>query len=162
MADYMPIEGREVTQLQFMHSLYRCLKDDLSLKKRMGKLGIWWRYKGLLSQLHNLFDTAWHSIPPDVRERINVVWSQQELRIVNASQATDPTGDRLMVPKSVIINMAQDLQNERCAMCLGTNSDRKDCKFRRAMVDMAIPDLRREEKRSGKCMGHIFDWEGKK
>lgn len=157
---YLPLQGGEVNQLQFMHSLYRVLKDDDSLRDRLDLTHDWWRYRGIIAQLHGVFDRAWHTIDPEKRERINAVWSQQELRVVNAGQAVDPTGDKLFTPKSVIIDMAQELQKEKCSMCLGTNNDKKDCKFRRAMVAMAIPDLRREEKKSGKCMGHIFDWEG--
>lgn len=52
----------------------------------------------------------------------------------------------------------QHCQNESCAICAGNNSERKDCLFRRGMVDLSLPDLRREEKKSGKCMGKLFDW----
>ena len=147
---YIPIEGRELSQLQFLYSLYRVLKDDDSLKPRLSSVGMWWRYKGILKQLHNLFDAAWRTLPPDKRERINRIWSHQELRIVNSSSAVDPTGDMLMVPKRAILLMGQHCQQESCAMCFGTNAERKDCKFRRGMVELSLPDLRKLEKQSGK------------
>lgn len=157
--NYLPIEGGEMLQLQFLHSLYRCMKDDDSLKRRFVFIGNkWWRYRGMIKQLHNLFDELWRTIEPEKRDRINAVWSNQELRIVNSNQPVDPTGDLMMVPKAAVMYMAQDLQKEKCAMCFGGHNDRKDCQFRRAMLDLAIPDLRREEKRSGKCVGHIYDW----
>lgn len=156
--EYMPIVGSELTQLQFVHSLYRVLKDDESLKRRMEALGIWWRYKGILAQLHNMFDVAWRTIEPEKRDRINQVWSQQELRVVNVNAPVDTSSDMMMVPKSAIMYMAHKLQVDACGMCFGGHHDRKDCEFRRAMLDLAIPDLRREEKRSGKCVGHLFDW----
>ena len=100
--EYKPLEGGELTQLQFMHSLYRVLNGDNSLKGRMDILGKWWRYRGITSQLRNLFGELWNTIPPEQRERINRVWANQELRIVNSNQAVDPTGDFLMVPKSAV------------------------------------------------------------
>lgn len=39
--DYMPIEGGELSQLQFLHGLYRVMKDDNSLQKRLGRIGVW-------------------------------------------------------------------------------------------------------------------------
>lgn len=155
---YIPVDGRETTQLQFMYSLYRTLKDDSSLQPRMQYIGLWWRYRGILKQLGNMFDAVWKTIEPSKRDRINLIWSQQELRIVNSSQAVDPTGDMMMIPRSAIVSMARLCQREKCDVCLGTNNDRKDCAFRRAMVDMAIPDLRKVEKQCGKCMGKLFDW----
>ena len=121
---YIPIEGRELSQLQFLYSLYRVLKDDDSLKPRLSSVGMWWRYKGILKQLHNLFDAAWRTLPPDKRERINRIWA--------------------------ILLMGQHCQQESCAMCFGTNAERKDCKFRRGMVELSLPDLRKLEKQSGK------------
>ena len=156
----MPIEGTELSQMQFLYSLYRVLKDDESMKPRLSSLGLWWRYKGLLSQLHSLFDAAWHTIPKEKRERINRIWSQQELRVVNSASAVDPTGDMVMIPKSAVLHMGQHCQKESCAICMGTNADRKDCLFRRGMAELSLPDLRREEKKSGKCMGKLFDWGG--
>lgn len=156
---YMPLHGSEVTQMQFIHSLYKCLKDENSLESRLKSIGMWWRYKGLVTQLANMFDALWKTVEPEKRVRMNMIWEQQELRIVNGSQAVDPTGDLMMIPKTAIVNMARELQKEKCAICMGNNNDRKDCMFRRAMVDMAIPDIRREEKKSGKCMGHLFNWE---
>lgn len=156
--EYMPLEGMELTQLQFMHSLYRVLKDDDSLKKRLSHLGVWWRYRGMLKQLHNMFDVVWRSIEPEKRVKINEIWSRQELRIVNASAPIDPTGDMIMSSKEAITLWGQHCQAESCAMCMGNHEDRKDCKFRRGMVKMALPDLRRLEKKYGKCMGKIFDF----
>lgn len=155
---YMPIEGRELGQLQFLYSLYRVLKDDESLKPRLSSVGLWWRYRGLLKQLHNLFDAAWQTLPPEKRDRINRIWSQQELRVVNSAAAVDPTGDMVMVPKTAILYMGQHCQKESCAICMGNHAERKDCLFRRGMVDLALPDLRKIEKQSGKCMGKLFDW----
>lgn len=157
---YRPIEGGELSQMQFIYSLYRVLKDDESLKPRLTELGMWWRYRGLLKQLHSLFDGIWHTIEPEKREKINQIWSRQELRVVNSAQAVDPTGDMLQVPKEVILLMGAHCQEESCCLCMGGHSDRKDCKFRRAMIGLSLPDLRREEKKSGKCVGKLFDWEG--
>lgn len=157
--EYMPIDGMELTQLQFMHSLYRCLKDDDSLKPRLSSIGLWWRYKGMLKQLHNMFGRTWETIEPEKRQRINYLWDRQELRIVNSSAPIDPTGDLVMIPKEAVRLMGSHCQRESCAMCMGTNNDRKGCLFRRGMVKMALPDLRRLEKQSGKCMGKLFTWE---
>lgn len=154
----MPIEGMELTQLQFMHSIYKVIKDDDSLKKRMTYLGVWWRYRGFIKQLHNIFDLVWNSIEPEKRARINEIWSRQELRIVNAAAPVDPTGDLIMSSKEAITLWGQHCQTESCSMCMGNHEDRKDCKFRRGMVKMALPDLRRLEKKYGKCMGKIFDF----
>ena len=155
---YMPLEGMEVTQLQFMHSLYRCMNENDSLKKRFTSFGAWWRYKGLLKQLHNMFDQAWKTIEPEKRRKINEIWSRQELRIVNASAPVDPTGDLIMTSKEALTLLGQHCQEESCAVCMGNNNDRKNCKFRKAMVKLSLPDLRRLEKKYGKCMGKIFDW----
>lgn len=155
---YLPINGTELEQLQFVYSLYRVLKDDDSLKPRFSSLNLWWRWRGLLKQLHTLFDAAWHTIEPEKRNRINRIWSQQELRVVNQSQAVDPTGDMIMIPKAAILHMGQHCQGESCAMCFGGHNDRKDCLFRRGMVELSLPDLRKLEKQSGKCMGKLFDW----
>lgn len=155
---YMPIQGMELCQLQFVYSLYRTLKDDESLKPRLQSLGLWWRWRGLLAQLYTLFDQLWHTIDPDKRQRINTIWSQQELRVVNSSQAVDPTGDMIMIPRKAITKMGAHCQTESCNICMGSHKDRQDCLFRRAMVEMSLPDLRRLEKQSGKCMGKLFDW----
>lgn len=157
--EYLPLEGMELTQLQFMHSLYRVLKDDDSLKPRLSHLGLWWRYRGMLKQLHNMFDKTWKSIEPEKRDRINYLWSRQELRIVNSSAPIDPTGDYVMLPKESVRLIGDHCQRESCAVCMGNNNDRKDCKFRKGMVKMALPDLRRLEKESGKCMGKLFNWD---
>lgn len=114
--------------------------------------------QGILGNLKALFASTWQTIDPDRRERINQVWAQQELRIVNTSAPIDSTPDMMVVPRSAVVYMAQQLQQNDCSICMGGNSDRKDCKFRRAMIDLAIPDLRREEKRSGKCVGKLFNW----
>lgn len=156
---YMPLEGGELSQLQFMHSLYKIMKDDDTLKKRFSTIGIWWRYKGIFKQLHNMFDKAWKTIDPEKRERINDLWSRQELRIVSTGQAVDPTGDLIEIPKEAIMLWGQHCQAESCALCMGNNNDRKDCKFRKGMAKMALPDLRRLEKQYGKCMGKLFDWD---
>lgn len=156
---YMPLEGGELSQLQFIYSLYRVLKDDDSLKPRLSSLNMWRRYCGLIKQLHNLFDSLWRTIDPAKRDRINQIWSRQELRVVNSAQAVDPTGDTLQVPKSAVLLMGSICAKEKCAICMGDHQERKDCQFRRAMLGLAIPDLRREEKRSGKCVGKIFVWE---
>lgn len=116
---YLPLNSTETSQLQFLHSLYRCLKDDESLKPRFSHIGIWWRYRGLLTQLHNMFDAAWQTIEPEKRRRMNFLWSNQELRIVNAGQPVDPTGDLIMIPKRTIMHWAQELQREKCALCMG-------------------------------------------
>lgn len=157
-SQYMPIEGRELCQMQFFYSLYRVLKDDDSMKPRLSSIRLWWRYRGALKQLHNIFDAAWKTLPPEKRERINRIWSQQELRVVNSTSAVDPTGDMIMIPKTAVLNMGQHCQKESCSICMGNNSDRKNCLFRRGMVELSLPDLRREEKKSGKCMGKLFDW----
>ena len=156
---YMPLHGAEVTQLQFFHGLYRCLKDENALDERLKSINMLWRYKGIMKQLGGMFDALWKTVEPEKRDRMNVIWSQQELRIVNSSQAVDPTGDMMMIPKSAIVNMARELQKEKCSICMGTNNDRKDCMYRRAIIEMSIPDIRREEKKSGKCMGKLFSWE---
>lgn len=105
-----------------------------------------------------MFDRTWRTIDPEKRRRIDFIWAHQELRIVNAGQAVDPTGDLIMVPKKTVLLWVRELQSEKCAMCMGSNSDRKDCLFRRGMLDMSLPDLRRQEKKYGKCAGKIFDW----
>lgn len=158
MGKYRPIEGTELTQLQFVYSLYRCLKDDESLKPRLQSIGMWWRYKGLISNLYQMFDALWQTIEPAKRNRINTIWACQELRIVNTSAPVDPTGDMMIVPKSAIVHMAQAAQDAKCGICMGFHSQRRDCLFRRSMVELAIPDLRKHEKQSGKCMGQLFDW----
>lgn len=158
MTEYMPIDGQELEDLQFVYSLYRVLKDSESLKPRLSSIRLWWRYRGILKQLHNIFDAAWRTIPPDKRDRINRIWSQQELRVVNSASAVDPTGDMVMVPKQAILYMGQHCQKEACSICMGNNADRKDCLFRRGMVALSLPDLRKYEKQSGKCMGKLFDW----
>lgn len=155
---YRPLEGKELLQLQFMYSLFRCLKDDDSLKNRLTSMGMWWRYRGMIRQLHNMFDATWKTIDPENRKRIDRIWSQQELRIVNAGAPTDPTGDTLMIPKRAVLLWGQHCQQETCTICMGGHGDRKDCKFRQGMVAMSLPDLRRLEKQSGKCMGKLFDW----
>ena len=157
--EYKPLEGMEVVQLEYFHYLHSLLKDDESLKKRLSWIGKWWRYKGIIKQLGNVFADLWETIPPEKRDRLNALWAQQELIVRNKNRPIENEGgDMLYIPKSCVTYMAQDLQKERCSMCFGGHQDRKDCKFRRAMLDMALPDLRREEKRSGKCVGHIFDW----
>lgn len=158
MSKYRPIEGMELTQLQFMYSLYRCLKDDESLKGRLQSIGMWWRYRGMLKQLHNMFDATWKTIEPEKRRRINAIWSQQELRIVNVSAPVDPTGDSMRVPKEAITLWGQHGQEQSCAICMGGHGDRQRCKFRKGMAIMSLPNLRRMEKQYGKCMGKIFDW----
>ena len=155
---YMPINGTELSDLQFMYSLYRVLKDSEALKPRLASLRMWWRWRGLLKQLHVIFDSVWRTIDPEKRERINRIWSQQELRVVNQSSAIDPTGDMVMIPKRAVLFMGQHCQRESCAACMGNNNDRKDCQFRRGMVELSLPDLRKLEKQSGKCMGKLFDW----
>lgn len=155
---YMPIEGQELTQLQFVYSLYRVLKDDESLKPRFSSIRMWWRYRGLLKQLHNMFDAVWQTIPPEKRDRINRIWGQQELRVVNCASAVDPTGDMIMIPKTAVLHMGQHCQKESCAIFMGNHADRQNCLFRRGMVELSLPDLRKEEKKSGKCMGKLFDW----
>lgn len=155
---YMPINGQELEDLQFVYSLYRALKDSESLKERMTSIKMWWRWRGILKQLHGVFDATWRTIPPEKRDRINRIWSQQELRVVNSSTAVDPTGDMIMIPKKAVILMGQHCQEESCAICMGTNNERKDCLFRRGMVELSLPDLRKIEKKSGKCMGKLFDW----
>ncbi len=155
---YMPIHGTELQDLQFMYSLYRVLKDSEAMKPRLSSIKLWWRYRGLLKQLHGIFDALWHTIEPGKRERINRIWSQQELRVVNSSSAVDPTGDMVMVPKQSILHMGRHCQKESCSACMGDHQERKDCLFRRGMVELSLPDLRKLEKKSGKCMGQLFDW----
>lgn len=155
---YMPIQGMELIDLQFVYSLYRVLKDSESLKPRLQSIGLWWRWRGILAQLYTLFDKLWHTIDPEKRQRINTIWSQQELRVVNSSQAVDPTGDMVMIPKAVITKLGAHCQKESCTICMGSHQDRKDCLFRRAMKEMSLPDLRKLEKEYGKCMGKLFDW----
>jgi hypothetical protein len=159
MEQYRPLEGMELTQIEYIHFLHSVMKGDESLKGRFSSIGKWWRYKGLVKQLGNLFGEIWVTIPPEVRDRINSLWAEQELVVQNKNRPIGYTnGDMLYIPKSSLMYMAQDLQKERCSMCFGGHQDRKDCKFRRAMLGLALPDLRREEKRCGKCVGHIFDW----
>lgn len=155
---YIPVGGRELTQLQFMHSLLRCLKDDDSLKPRLQSIGKWWRYRGLLANVARLFDDVWHTIEPVKRQKINNIWAQQELRIVNKNAPVDTSGDLITIPKSALCKMAQKLQDDACGMCFGTHQERKDCEFRRALVELSLIDLRKDEKRTGKCMGHLFNW----
>lgn len=159
MSKYIPLEGGELTQIQFMHSLYRCLAEDDTLKERLQSIGMWWRYKGMIKQLHTMFDATWKTIDPVKRKKIDMIWSQQELRIVNASSPVDPTGDLVMVSKDAITLLGQHCSTESCAICMGNNNDRKNCKFRKAMVKLSLPDLRRLEKKYGKCMGKLFDWD---
>lgn len=158
MSEYKPIVGGEALQMQFLYSLYRCMKDDESLKPRLQSINMWWRYRGAISNLHALFGALWDTVEPNKRERLSTIWQNQELRITNKAQAVDPSGDLIMIPKSAVAKMALELQETKCAMCFGGNSDRKECAYRRALIDLAIPDLRREEKKSGKCVGHLFDW----
>lgn len=158
MAKYLPIEGTEITQLQFMHSLFRCMNEDDSLKNRFSHIKIWWRYKGMLKQLYNMFDAAWKTIDPATRAKISAVWDVQELRIVYNSTPIDPSGDKLLIPKETINLWGAHCQKESCEICMGNHSDRAKCKFRKGMSKMALLDLRREEKLSGKCMGKIFNF----
>lgn len=78
--------------------------------------------------------------------------------MVNSASAVDPTGDMVMVPKEAILFMGQHCQKESCAICMGNHAEKKDCLFRRGMVALSLPDLRKIEKQSGKCMGKLFDW----
>ena len=78
MSKYIPLEGGELTQIQFMHSLYRCLAEDDTLKERLTSIGMWWRYKGMIKQLHTMFDATWKTIDPVKRKKIDMIWSQQE------------------------------------------------------------------------------------
>lgn len=157
--DYMPIEGGELSQLQFLHSLYRVLNDDDSLKKRLGRIGIWWRYKGLVKQLEGVIGRAFATIEPETRRKIEYIWSRQELRVQNSGAPVDSTGDMLYVPKTAVIALCKHCQQESCGICMGNHNDRKDCQYRKGLLGMALPDLRREEKKSGKCVGKIFGWE---
>ena len=155
---YMPIDGNEIVQLQYLHSLQRIMDEDDSLKPRLQSLGKWWQYRGVIANLKKLLDQAWQTIEPIKRQRINQVWDRQELRIVNARTPVDTTGDVMVVPRSAVVRMAVKLQEDSCGMCLGGHQDRKDCQFRRAMLELAIPDLRKFEKQTGKCLGHIYGW----
>lgn len=156
--NYIPINGQELEDLQFFYSLYKVLKDSDNLKPRLSSIRLWWRYRGLFRQMSSIFAAVWETIEPEKRDRINRIWSQQELRVVNSSTAVDPTGDMIMIPKKAVILMGQHCQKEACSICMGTNNERKDCLFRRGMVELSLPDLRKIEKKSGKCMGKLFDW----
>lgn len=159
MSEYRPIEGMELEQIEYIHFIYSVIKDNDTLKGRFSSIGKWWCYRGVVKQLGNLFKELWETIPPETRNRINAMWAEQEFVVQNKNRPIGyVNGDMLYIPKSSLMYMAQDLQKERCSMCFGGHQDRKDCKFRRAMLDLSLPDLRREEKRSGKCVGHIFDW----
>ena len=113
-----------------------------------------------MTQMRNLYESTWRTIDPAKRARINQVWDQQELRIVNANAPVDTSGDVMVVPKSALVMMAHKLQQDACGMCFGGHQDRKDCVFRRAMLELSIPDLRKYEKKTGKCVGHLYDWGG--
>ena len=158
MSQFIPIENGEPTQLQYMHSLYKCMSGDESLKPRFSSLGKWWRYKGLIKQLHNLFDDAWNTLDPVTQYKLNAAFERQELRIVTVG-SIDTTGDMVVIPRTALIKLSHALQKEKCSICMGNNNDKKDCEFRKALKQMSIPDLRRYEKQYGKCMGQIFSWE---
>lgn len=159
MNEYMPIGGTEITDLQFIHSLYRIMEDADSLKPRMTMVKRWWQWRGAIKLIRNIFADLWNTIEPEKRNQINRVWAEQEIQIVNVGKAVDPTGDFMKIPKKAILHWGQHCQRESCAMCMGNHNDRKDCLFRKGMAEMAIPDLRKIEKQSGKCMGKLFNWE---
>lgn len=157
--EYMPIKCDEIDDLQYIHSMFKTMKESESLKPRLASIGKWWRWRGIIKQMENIFDEMWMTIEPAKRDQINAVWANQEIQIVNAGQAVDPTGDYMRIPRKAIIHWGQHGQRESCAMCMGNHADRKDCLFRKGMAEMAIPDLRNMEKRLGKCMGKMFSWE---
>lgn len=155
---YMPIAGHELSDLQFAYALYQALKHSEALKPRLESIRMWWRWRGLFKQMYSIFDAVWNTIEPEKRDRISYIWSQQELRVVNRCAHVDSTGDMVTVPKEALVLIGRHCQEQSCSMCLGTNSDKKDCLFRKGMCAMSLPDLRKLEKKSGKCMGHLFDW----
>ena len=158
MDKYMPINVGELSAMQILYRLNDSMRGDENLKKRFESIGKWWRYRGALKTLENLFDDLLETIEPVRRNRIRNLWSKQELRIVNTSTPVDTSGDVMVVPKSCVVRMAKKCQSECCSMCLGTNEDKKGCEFRRAMLELSIPDLRKYEKKTGKCVGHLYDW----
>ena len=158
MSQYIPLENGEAIQLQYMHSLYKCINGDETLKHRLSALGKWWRYKGLAKQLRNLFDDAWNSLDPVTQYKLNASFSRQELRIVTIGDV-DTSGDMVVIPRTALVSLSHALQKEKCSICMGNNNDKKDCEYRKALKQMSLPDLRKAEKKYGKCMGQIFSWE---
>ena len=154
----MPLRGREATQLSFMWSLYKVLRDDQSLKSRMASIGLWWRYKGLLKQLENMCRACFNTVPDEAYRRFDAALQMQDIQVVVRGGAVDSTGDYMAVPRSAMLDVLS-VASKECLLCDGGHQDKKKCLYRKAIKKLCLPDLSHAED-NGICMGKQFDWKG--
>lgn len=154
----IPLSGREATQLQFFWSLVKTLRDDTTLKYRMSKIGIWWRYRGLLRQAENMCRECFRSMPQETYDRFDAAMQMQDLKIVTRGGAVDASGDYMVVPRAAMIDVLHTASKE-CMLCDASNAERKKCPYRKAIKKLVLPDLSHAED-DGICLGKKFDWKG--
>ncbi len=133
------MNGREMAGLLSMGGANALLRDNVpaGLERRLKRLGLWWRYKGLLTQLENLQATVEESAEDE--QRATVALRVRHLNVfVGMDAVKDPNATWIRIPDLNVLCGA--VLEDTCGLCTATAAEAHRCAVRAALLSSSTVD----------------------
>lgn len=129
------LNGREQAGLYSLGGANELLAKNVpdGLMKRLQKLGLWWRFKGLTKQLRNIQLAVQESAEKEQFETINK--RCQHISVyVGMDRVGDPEGTWVRIPD--LNTVCGAVLSDTCGLCVKTAGEADHCELRRALRAM--------------------------
>lgn len=129
------INGREQTGLYALGGTNELLENDVknNLRERLKKLGLWWRFNGLIKQLQGIQQAVQDSAEPEQIRTIQL--RSRHIRVyIGMDKISDPEGAYVRIPdlNTVVGAVLQDT----CGLCVKDQAEAHKCPLRLALRAM--------------------------
>lgn len=129
------MNGREQAALYSLGGANELLDQNVpdGLKRRLEKLGLWWRFKGLTTQLRGIQETVQDSAEDDQLRTIALRCRHINIYI-GMDRVGDPEGTWVRIPDLNTLMAA--VLNDTCGLCVKNSAEADHCELRRALRAM--------------------------
>lgn len=129
------MNGREQAGLYSLGGANELLAQNVpdGLGKRLRKLGLWWRYQGLIRQLRNIQEAVQDTADKDQIRTIALRCRHVNI-FVGMDRVGDPDGTWVRIPD--LNTLMGAVLNDTCGLCVKTSAEADHCELRRALRAM--------------------------
>ena len=129
------LNGREQAGLYSLGGANELLADNVStgLERRLKKLGLWWRFKGLASQLQKIQEAVQESAE-DAQIKTIALRCRHTSVYVGMDRVGDPDGTWVRIPDLNVLMKA--VLSDTCDLCTKDQAEANKCELRQALRAM--------------------------